>query len=321
MQLIWHDTDGNSTINKYDPGTNITSLPLRLTTLKQVLIAAGWTVVASSNGTTKVVGSDNSGTFAAANCWVILQDPSGTRCFGFAMPTDKYHVTIKYVAAGGVNTTTGSATTMCTANVTAEDIAVVTNLTVGYAAMYFHAVADAEAPYGFYLIGAITLQPTAVTTSGFSIIYDPLESTNAGELDPYAILIMRDNFNSQLTLWSTGVTTNLTFASGWKFKGTASAAYGALNLLTWKCATESWNEDRCLLFPNGLAGDMHRGHELTFLPAMWCTQNGFKGVSTMLHYSGSLYRPYGTTCSVSSSRDRIFWSKFTLPWVGQKVAM
>ena len=320
MNLIWHDSENNSTINQYDSG-GTTSIPLRLTLLKKVLLAAGWTVVASSNGTTKVVGSDNSGTFSTLNSWVILCDPAGARCIGLQVGTSNLtYVTIKYVAAGGINTTTGSATTMCDANVPAENCTVLSNRYCTVIAGYVHAVADTAAPYGFYVVNAYSMQAYEAY-NGFCLVYDPLTGCHASETDPYVITVYTERAGAITDAMANASTASTAFACGWQFRGTASAVFGGINMITWRCNTNG-DENVRHLFPKGIPADTHRGQEATFMPVVWGGQKGVKGKSTMLSYTGCIYKTYGTTYTISSTRDRIHWGGiFVLPWVGQKVIM
>jgi len=314
MALVWHDLGGNLTINQWIDGSWTYNLSRRLTLLKNTLLSAGWTVVVCGDGSTKSIGTDNTGSFTVDGTWIYLQDPGGGRCIGFQR-AGSYQVTVKYVATGGIDTTTGSGNTFSTALTAAEDKTLVSSVYVDYDNAYVNCVADNASPYGFYLVSA---QGTN-TVGGFSIIFDPLTGANASDTDALAIYIHRGNYNSWLSnICSGNPTANTGGAMAWKGRGAASPTWGGINALPWSYSIGGWDES-ALLYPYNTGVDMTRGKEIV-APLWWGDQTYIKGQSTMAVWRG-VGKPNFLTFQVTSTRDRLVWGPFALRWVGEKASI
>lgn len=315
MALVWHDLGGDSTINNWNDGGWQNNLSRRLTLLKKTLLSAGWTVVVCGDGTTKSIGTDNTGSFTVDNTWIYLQDPGGGRCIGLQR-TAAYQVTVKYVATGGIDTSTGSGSTMSSALTSAEDKTIVNNVTVDYDNAYMNCVADNASPYGFYLICALG----TATTGGFNIIFDPLTNANASDTDPCVIYVHRGNYFNWLyqCFCSGNPQVNAGGAMAWKWRDAGSESWTGCNTLPWAYQISAW-DDNYFLFPYNTGVDFTRGKEVV-APLWWGDQNYIKGKSTMAYWRGAGYNNFATF-QVSTVRDRIVWGPLALRWVGEKAAV
>jgi len=146
MDLKYAALDSSPTINVQDSGSSTYSACFRIYTLKKVLLAAGWQIVVSGDGTTKSIGLDNSGAMTLTNAWFIIRDPAGQKCFGFQKGTTANQFTLKYIGTGGVDTSTGTGSVMSSALVVAEDKVLYNNISCDYSSGTIQAVADADPP-------------------------------------------------------------------------------------------------------------------------------------------------------------------------------
>ena len=324
MNLKFRALDNSLTINQYDRGgRNVDGTPLRLTLLKKVLLSAGWTVVASSNGSTRLVdGNDNSGSFTVNYSYVMLRDPGGVRVIGLQRGSDFDRFTIKYIAKDDINTATGSATVMCSATTSSWDKTIVSNVSVNYDAPgYIHCVADADAPYGFYCVMTNLQAQVSNVAVGFSMIFDPVTDANASDTDAVVIYVHRTSTYSMAKVsFGYGDPTNQPGgAMAWGWTGTANEAFTGARMILWAGSwTDGPDESLTYVLPYGLPSDSHRRYWAPLVPVLWGFSAGPKGTSTLCEYVGSGL-PFGSVLTQTTTRDRITWGPIALKWVGEAV--
>ena len=305
---------------------------------KQFMVGApGWTVIASSDGTTNansdVITSGGAGAGGLLNtrAWFVIKQPASTRqfCFqtiGVHAPPDSPNAAmwrVKYSPTGFVNG--GGPTTTPTANVSSftgvEDAGVVLGSAIGTdasplgAAMFgldgtyrMHMMADDAAPNAFYWF--CTTIPTTDVSSGF--FFDPLATGTfpGSDTDPYVVYHATNSFCKILSI--TGQTTA---PLSYLRRGMSGETFDHLAAGTF-CA-DSGNTPLI----GGLPSNPSNGTDdllpmIYARPTLWNMigqPSGYKGVSSIVKWC-STARTTTDMLSVVNPGDRIVVGNSTLPW-------
>lgn len=290
-------------------------------TLKELMKTAGWTVEASSDGSTYnssgdqiTSGSSGAGGMANASAWFRIRMPSTdgvTREFTFQR-TSNTNWRIKYSQSAGF--TGGSPGTTQTASATDEAILLGggTDAAPTYAALF-----AADAGYRFNAIcggsaEGYTLYAFAFPNGGGTpTMHAFLERMAAGSfpasnIEPYVMKFA----NASPTVANTNSTT--VGPKGWLAKGLAGQGFVFIPANTF---TDNSGATQLALGPNSYTGidDM--------LPILFGRRtalgapSGYMGIASTLRMS-STTRTTGDTYTLSSTNDRIIIGDLAWPWDG-----
>lgn len=286
--------------------------------LMQNLIAAGWTVLGSSDGTTynpsgNVItsGSSGAGGFGNADAWFRIQCPvanGATREFTFQHSgASNATLRIKYSMAAGFIGGSPSATETPSAG--DQEIILgggsdssptfATALPADGTYRFHTAAGDISVGYGFYYI---TLT-TGTTTTNYSMVMETLQSSTFTSGDPDPTIIYPPN--------NAGFPPN---------------TYG--EWFSWYAPTPTWTTPQLCgiggapAFPGGAGSNPNTSKEDGVpIPVVRDSGQsapfGWKGFLSMSVWAGVTVTNMSTIDTITTgSKDRIYYSNLWLPWNG-----
>jgi hypothetical protein len=261
------------------------------------LIAAGWTKIQDSDGSTySNTGVQLTGAGSGANgmnnakSWAVLQSPAGASsrqlCLQNTFSTGDYW-RIKYSRSAGFSGGTPDAVTVPAAT---DEVVIFGNGTdaspgnVQYfpaAGGYYQQIAaDTSAPYGFYMF--VYLKVSGSTYS--SLVFDPMISGTFANTDNDPIVIYVSGATAD-AVTTTYLSSESSGPSAWYKYGLAGATFV-------RCPALMLSNTTTQIFP-GLAGqNAYTGNDL-IAPIMYHRRGnlsapvGNKGLSTLLAWKGS----------------------------------
>lgn len=296
--------------------------------LKERLKSAGWTVQASSDGTTHNSSGDQissgvsgAGGFANNSAWVRLRSPAGAGGAEFVIQRGTVNANwrLKYSVTAGFSGGSPSATRVPSASDEVLIWGAGTDASPTYATLLgtdsfyrWNVAADDAAPYGFWA-GAF---PTGGGVPTGAFVYEPLSGLEPTDAGKYAIYLSGSGQNpffvGQLsnesvaaasnTMWSSTPST-APLSSDWR--ACPALVLGMYNSVD--------------IVPSGLPTNPLSSKDEVF-PIVYARRAAlspafYKGVGTLMKWCGTT-RTTGDTLSVSSSRDRIVYRDVSLPWDG-----
>lgn len=284
--------------------------------LKELLVAAGWVVMASGGGTGSGLYSAIGDVIATAaimntsRAWVRIQDPAGGREFcwqrgsgGNAAWWIKVSAEDKFT--GGAADEDDMPTATDEQNLHGSTTAG-TTLFAAAATYHHHCAADNAAPYGFYLFDLVN----GTGAQDMAFVFEPLVTgTYPVEDDDPALYYVRQStpFNiNQLSAGGTG-------PFGWWAKDTGGEAFVRYPA----CVYNDSGGTR--QFPGVGTNPENNKDDTIPIPyirgsASFATQIGVKGLAgTVMRWQG-VTRATGDTLSVTVARDRIIVGNVALPW-------
>ena len=292
--------------------------------IKVHLVAqAGWTVRASSNGTTHSMSSDlwTSNAAVTASSWIVLRAPGGTREICIQRGTNDYQARIKYTFASTFAAGSPSATRV-PATASASDETLIfgtgTDASPGYQSVfnstanyYLLGVAYTDVDYDFWFAA----YPTGGgdPTGGFCWSSITRGSRASADTDPY---VFYPRHPSNLTFKNATISDTDGGPGGpvgWT--GSGFATYPA-QLMATRLEADT--------FPINVAQGQYAVDPLVpILLARQATGTngssiGAKGIATLFAWTG-VSRSTGDTYTVNSTRDYILMGDVVLPWGGAAV--
>lgn len=361
MALIFIDT--NDVPNGlFGPGTTTCNmLPVTAAEavfrLKELLKSAGWTIQASSDGTnfSNTAGNTNdqitsSTEMGNLNAWFVIKQPaigSGTGAPGHRQlafrksSATEGSWTVTYIPLNSTNTAAQAPTVAGTATAlpTYTSVYDVCGTYPSTAGTWFSTTAntyrtsiaaDNAAPYGFYMFSYLVSSGSAATAGG-CLIFDPLTSYDASDVDPYAFYCpsptngILDVSSSSATAASVMPTThNRSAPAKLLYKSTLYEAWRNVSMLVY-CSHDSSSTAGLINFPNASSTNPHTaeddllpvpyGRPASNTSTVFTPPNGFMGISTLLKYAG-VSRSTGSPLTVSTTRDYISVVDVVFPWDG-----
>lgn len=317
---------------------NVNQLPatgaIALYSLFAALIAAGWTKVKDSDGTTysssgsQVTGGGSGANgFGNSNAWVVLECPThngNIRSICFQRGTTSLVYRIKYSAAARFTGGAPSATQVPSATDEVVLTGTGTDGAPGFTTWFnadngyrtHVAAGGATENYTFYLINAQTGSFPG-NTGGAGIVFDTLQNFDVGDVDP-----------TWIYMYGTGV---FPFGTNWyaSQKCTANNGTGAWYGSTGSTANFQFSDamhDSAGGLPATGGGASQYGvtpfsaKDLVFpvctgRPSNLTAPTGIKGWLTMARWA-SVFRANGDTLSVSTSKDYLWIQGSAIPWAG-----
>jgi hypothetical protein len=289
--MAWVTNDGAG--NTYNltfssaSGNNAAAVMYRFKTLLKV---AGWTVVATSDGSTHsptgdIITSGNSGAGGMdnANAWYHLRDPSGQREIAFQRGVVNHAQWIGHysyndgLAGGNVTTLPGNATDLA---YICQNSSTEVRMFPSTGTFKIHMAAQNEGygstnVYAWWILGFRTAEET-------NIICDPVEAPSS-DPDP-CIIIGSPSAISNSTLCSGGTVDS---AHGWTGLGTENAVWSPISGV-------SYHHTSTVRAYSGsttaLADNPHNGHSIG-LPILYQNRgsgdslSSFKGVSVYIKHN------------------------------------
>lgn len=287
--------------------------------IKEWLKAAGWTVPASSDGTTYNAAGDQithagSGANGLANnsAWFVLRSPNGAVYFSIQRGTSDTATRVKVAraafAAGSPDATHTPATATATDQILmhgggTDAAPTFSNLWGGTPGIYrLWGAVDLDAPYGFWT----TRTDAGGSAPGHALVLDPLENTIAGDAFPYVAICASLN-----VLTAQGLSDDTPAGPVSYLAAVAPTAGVAMP------AQASRNASG-IVVPGGLPSTREgkvRQFRVAYARRSALASPGYKGVSSLLRWMGTILQS-GTVISVSGSRDRLAMAEVSLPWDG-----
>lgn len=284
--------------------------------LKQLLVAAGWTVTSSSDGTTYSSSADVLTTAADLDndlSWFVVQSPAGKAwCFQLEnATTDPTDWRVKYSRAAGFIIGSPSATQVPSASdqvimlgggsdavptfATLFDAAGTQNVAIG---------AHDGGLYGWYLIGYEDgLKPQTF------IFYDPLlpGSYPSEDTDPFVFAARYSTVNRPCSL------------DGLQQTGTTNVPLALYNTTVRYTQAMSW-EGTNVAFPAGYSHPNAWNGNADTAPVHWVstalTPNGWKGTSSLFRWHGGSESTGARTNSPTAANRLVVFEDLLVPWDG-----
>ncbi len=312
--------------NKTSPATGAAAV----FELKTLLKLQGFTVLASSDGTTYNAAGDQitvpgsgAGGMANNNAWFRIRAPGGagaqewTFQRGTTNPVWRVKRSLSNPFTGGSPgaTQTPSATNEFVVMGGGTDASPTFGTWFGTDATYrWNCAVDNAAPYGWWA-GAFPIgggNPTAV------LICDPLVGCAPADGDKYAI-VMGCSGNNQLSI------TTITAETG---SGTTSrliaSVISAAPTTYQQFPGQKLSSDTGDLVPSGLPTNpltlADEGFPIVLGRRSALADAGYKGVTSLMKWIGTT-RSTGATLTVSTTADRIIYRAVSLPWDGSVPAV
>lgn len=310
--------------------------------LKTLLKSVGWTVTASSDGTTLNASGDqitHDGTGAGGmrnlRAWFVIQQPGALpRQFCFqrssdAVGTNSGNWRIKYSAGPSTGFVTGATATQVPS---ATDEQVImgagTDASPTFSAFM---TTDGTPPrvnmfaggaaenYNFFFVGHNVLSSSAgvVQNTKFALALDMLETYSVGDPDPSVIVTDWSQSSNTLAgsfIASTGSTGG---AFTWFRKGLSGAGFARLTPLLPALSTTNIAGAHT---PNQLSLNDELLPVIYARPTSLTAPTGFKGISGLFKWVLPT-RAHGTHLRVSSERDRVVVGLLAVPWNGSVMEM
>jgi len=321
-------------VNNGAPGSG----PQAYYQLKELLKLAGWTVVASSDGTTynasgdeSTSGSAGAGGLNNSLAWFRIREP-GTNLREFTFQKDSsqtYNWRIKYSGGPGTGFTGGSPSATQTPSATDEIIlqGSGTDAAPGFQQQFdtpdngwkFNACASNTAPYTFYMWTHLNGNTYVRTFFMLDVMQDG--TFLAGDSDPAVVYL--SNFSSGI-LNSDLLGYYAYSPNGWILKGLGGA--GWVPIIPCQQYTDSY-----VFFPNKSGLNPYTSKDM-FFPISYGRDSvqtapvGFKGVSSLMRWMGSARSSFDTF-NVNTTKDWLAVSGsasscyIVLPWNGSDVVL
>ncbi len=295
------------------------------------LVASGWTVPMWSDGTTKFTtgtptGASGAGGLANASAWFVVQQPTGgtgsyagTRQLLFAnqsSPTNSTTWLGYYSKAAGF--TGGSASAVPTATDGVDTWFHIQNqnndITLFPAdgtAMVQQVYASSVAPFTFYSVcypsGSLGASRTQTFTS---IILDFSTAASSGsDADP-AIVIMGYSPHNLTGFNIGGYGSYGPYLRAYAWLGGLWNAMGPANVLA-----QGTPSQRLVCNQQYPGSGPLQNSNVGFVPVIWLTSPGTKGISSLLHLFTSDEQS-GFLLNQNSAGDNIVFGDFAFPWDG-----
>lgn len=306
--------------------------------LKAALVAGGWTVISSSDGTTYNASGDqitHNGTGAGgmgnARSWFVIRQPGANqREFCIQRSSDSsttnYNFRLKYSGGPSTGFVAGTPSATQTPSATDENILLGAGSdaspTFGNWFSFAEAtlvqanimVGDAASNYNF-LMFCHPAQGRTVSFYNFSRMgllgLDTVTSFSVGDVDPAVVHF--DNSTSQPQLGVRMADTSTLCTLSWYKKGLGGAGFVKTPMILYSSSTTP-------LIPNGTGPNIVTGKDI-FMPALYgrntslAAPNGFKGISTLFELCSN-YRAYGTMLTHTTTNDRLVLGYVAVPWNG-----
>ena len=316
----------NYSINN-TPATGAAAMYIVMTTL----VAAGWVVKSSSDGTTynstgNQITSGNSGTSGLANvdAWFRIQAPlvgSQHREFTFQRPSVNTGWRVKYSPSVGF--TGGSPGATQTPSATDEQIIVgsgtdasptaATLFGTDAAYRFFMIAGDSTVGYGFYWFGN-TINSNATNSITSTFLLDIMQTGSYPSADPDPCVI----YFATSAAYTSGI---LTYTNG--AKALLNTSY--VTVATAGIFFNTTPNSNDIFLPAGFATVFSVTNPFTFgdnlLPVIWgrdgsqTTPVGYKGVSSFIQCPSTV-RVTLDTITISTTNDHIVLGNFVFPWGG-----
>lgn len=294
--------------------------PVAVYNLIARLIAAGWTKIKDSDGTTysssgvQVTGG-GTGTNGLGNtsAWVNLRAPSGTREFVFQRGATDLVWRITYSPTAFNSGSPAAAVAPSSAN-SSIVLGGGTEASPTYSTWFSTNAgyrqqmgADGASPYGFWM----GCYPNGGGTPNAGIVFDPMTSTPAEDTDPIAIHIATAS-GSAFAQAGLGLNTSATSVSrmcGWLGFG-LGGAFVSLPACT-------YNAGGSTVAPSGLPSNPHNSKD-DGIPIFYMRRasetapQGYKGIGSLMFWLGTTR----ATTSTLNSKARIVIGDVSLPWDG-----
>lgn len=272
----------------------------------------GWTVPASSNGSTVDTGGAGANITSYADLnqwssgplnvsWFVLESPDGLKQLMFSRygtSNQDWYVLYSPGANFG-DLTVGTIHVWPDSNDRG-------NLSAGRIESgggVLHIGADDEAPYGWWLYEHASGN---FATSRGCLAWIPVVSTQAGDTDPYAF------FGANI---NTGGAYTAVYLDDENNSWATTCVIGMLNGVFTNCPAITYESNNGLFIPNGCRVD-EGGSDLSFpVPFGLSTRfanAAFKGISTFMQWNGA-NRAAGETFA---SKTRVSWGDVNFPWNG-----
>ncbi len=298
--------------------------------LVALLVSVGWSVLASSDGTTYnssgmaiSSGASGAGGFANNSAWVRIRMPGGAGAQEYTIQRGTTNLVWRIKRSRTNPFNGGSPGATQTPSATNEGVVIGggTDAAPTFATFHatdntyrWHCAADNAAPYGFWS-GAY---PVGGGNPGAVLILDPLSFTPPGDADPYLLCVGCTGSNqlsiTTLTAESGSATTTRMLAS---VVGTAPTTYQQFPAC--KLSTDGGD-----VVPSGLATDPITTKDPT-LPMILARRAAladpaYKGQTTIMRWL-AITRGTGNLLQVSTPNDRIVYRAVSLPWDGSTPAV
>lgn len=292
--------------------------------LKEALVAEGWVVVSSSDGTTYNASGDQlttAGTFAGNRAWFQIRNPASTLWIVIQMDSLSTKRSIRMKVARAAFSSGSPGATQVPATATATDEFVVLGAGTD-ASPTFQAVipatgtlryqigVDDAAPYPFFMVG----WPSGGGLVQSWIFCDAMAAGSypAGDACPYVI-----GANSTVNVaWAVYMVNFGVSAIGSNspvalFNNGGTPTFQRVSMANYYEGTQYANE---------AIGANYDGED-TSLPGLWLRRatygggTGCKGVSSTYRVNGTA-RATGDTYTASTTRDRLLLPPLNAPWDG-----
>ncbi len=283
--------------------------------LKETQVAAGWTVIDSSDGTT-FGAADNWISGVAAdntNAWMHLQSPDTERHLIYQRDSVQYNWRIQYLK--GTYNTDGDATNIPTVNTGTGHwvfggAGSYTQLIENPVASYSHIICTGDG-YGGFWAGNFAI---GTGSQRFGFIFDPISSPLSGDSDICCILCSSYSPNY----------------GPFQYNYFGQATYGIEGLLgsTWTRfpAVTFIDINNYTLFGHGMGVNDLNGNPDSFEAAYvrmtpLGAPQGYKGLSSIVRLSGYNGLNQGDTLNITGTKSHVVLGKYSfismiLPWDG-----
>lgn len=284
------------------------------------LIAAGWTKIKDSDGTTYsssgaqvTSGASGAGGLGNNNAYVNLRWPSGTREIVFQRGTSDTSWRITYSPTAFSSGSPAATVAPSSANSAiilggGTEASPTFSTWFGTNASYRQQVgADSASPYGFWM----ACYPSGGGSPNAGLVFDPVASVPAEDTDPLVLHIATASGSAflQAGLGSNTTATTVSRACGWLGFG-LGGAFVAIPACNYAAGGST-------IAPSGLPSNPHNSKD-DCIPIFYMrraaetTPQGYKGVGSLLYWLGTAR----ATTSTINNKARIVIGDVSLPWDG-----
>jgi len=295
---------------------------------KTILTTAGWTVLASSDGTTYnssgdqiTVAGSGAGGMANTNAWFRLRSPTGAGAQEFTFQRGSANTLWRVKRSRTAGFTGGTPGISQTASATDENIILgggtdasptfITLFAADGGTYRWNVGADNTTPFGFWA-GSFS---NGTATTQAALVLDPLFSTETLDADKFVVYacINGSSAYSIASLCSTAGTASNFRITSQNISSAPGSNYSEFSALRYLDNITN------VLVPGGLVTNPITTRDESF-PMIFARVNtlanaGFKGISTVMRWTGTP-RTTGDTLTVTTTRDRIIYGSVSLPWDG-----
>jgi len=299
------------------------------------LLAAGWTKLADSDGATYSAvgaavssGAVGGGGLANNNAWVRLRAPTGTREITIQRGTiGHFYWRIKYSKGAGF--VGGSPAAAQTPSATDEVIiwGSGTDAAPGYVNIWgtdnsyrLQVWADDATPYGF---GAVSWTNGSGNTNNGVLIYEPVTGLPVeGDNDPFVWHVGNGSTTqgSSGSISNQGGSGNTSGCRAWFKPGLVGESFVLLSGCTLNTVTNN------VVAPGQIGTNAVNGKDeeipIPFIrPSGLGGVTGYKGMSTLISWSGSPRATGDRLSSGGGTNNRLVYNQITVPWDGTAVTI